>query len=242
MGIKDRATKAAAGAVGIAVATSGLSSCNDNGAVDPLPPPLQCNDVGEGQMLYAEAVVSSDDTVAVTISQGGFYPWSVDSVIMNSGGTLHGLTLPDEGTLNYGQLRFWIVFDADSTSATFTVFAKTAQNEKTCEITRQFTVTAAGSIASVTQLRVDDLPLFARQPASIVLIAREGRVATIEARTAYNGEKQLKWSVSDGDLTAHADDRATWALPAERGIYQAEVVMDYGPDGVAFDALSIEVL
>ena len=36
-------------------------------------------------------------------------------------------------------------------------------------------------------------------------------------------------------------DQVAWTLPEVPGIYQAEVVLDFGPDGVAFDAFAVEV-
>jgi hypothetical protein len=42
MRLKQRSKKLAAG-TSVALATAGLSSCNGNGAVDPPPPPLECN-------------------------------------------------------------------------------------------------------------------------------------------------------------------------------------------------------
>jgi len=50
MGIKDQAKRIAAGA-SVAIATSGLSNCNDNGAVDPAPPPLDYVRVSGGLFL-----------------------------------------------------------------------------------------------------------------------------------------------------------------------------------------------
>jgi len=54
MSIKDRAKGAAKAAVGISLATAGLSNCeNGGGVVDPLPPPLVCSNVDTGQSLTA---------------------------------------------------------------------------------------------------------------------------------------------------------------------------------------------
>jgi len=158
---------------------------------------------------------------------------------MDTGGAIHDVALPQLSSFYPGQLQFRVEFGPSSTSATFTIFARTSDGQTDCEIVRQFTVTADGAI---TQLSHNDLPLHDLQPVAIVLLANQGPVATLEARTAYAGEKQVTWTVSGGSVDTHADCRATWTLPEKRGIYQAEVVVDYGPDGVAFDALAIEVL
>ena len=243
MGAKDRAAKAAASAASIAVATSGLSSGCDNGAVDPLPPPLACDSTTGEWTLNAEAAVVSEDTVGVTVRYLGHWEWSIDSVQMNSGGTITDAVLPQDDSSGYGTtMTLRVAFDSGSTSATFTVYAKAYDYQTTCDIVRQFTVTAAGTIASSAQLRLDGLPLPSRQTVMILLVAQEGNTATLEARTGYAGAKTVKWYVSDGSLATDTNGRAAWTLPEARGTYQAQVVADFGDYGVAFDALSVEVL
>lgn len=242
MGIKDRAQKTAAGAMGIAVATSGLSSCSGVGAVDPLPPALQCDAVGDGQTLQAQASLVGTDTLMVRVQNVGINSWTVDSIGAVTGGVVQDILLPQSNSLNPAELTFNVVLNAGSTNAVFTVFAKTTSNMTTCDVVRQFSVTAAGVITSVVHPELHGLPLPARQRATITLVEQEGRIATLEVRSAFSGEKQVQWSVSDGELSAKANNRTTWELPNKRGIYQAEVVVDYGADGLAFDALPIEVL
>jgi len=47
--------------------------------------------------------------------------------------------------------------------------------------------------------------------------------------------------VTGGELDASAAQRVQWTLPTRPGIYQAEVLLDYGADGIAFDTLMLEV-
>lgn len=35
--------------------------------------------------------------------------------------------------------------------------------------------------------------------------------------------------------------RVRWTLPEEPGVYQAELLVDYGPDGLAVDTVMLEV-
>jgi hypothetical protein len=44
-----------------------------------------------------------------------------------------------------------------------------------------------------------------------------------------------------GELDVSAGPNVRWTLPAEPGIYQAELVVDYGADGFAFDVLLLEL-
>jgi hypothetical protein len=242
VGIKEQATRATASAITIAAATSGLTNCDGTGAVDPAPPPLLCDSVGAGQTLQAQATLVGADTVAVDVMNVGFYyDWAVDSVTVVNGGAIQDLVLPQENTANHGVLSFRLVLDEGSTSAVFRVYATTSDLEKTCPIFRQFTVSSDGSVATVTLASKSELPLSARHGVAIQLLAREGRVVTLEARTGYPGPKETRWSVSAGEVTPGPGDRVAWTLPETHGIHQAEVVLDFGTDGVAFDAFAVEV-
>ena len=57
---------------GVAMATLGLSTCSDGGAVDPAPPPLDCTTVGKGESLFATGTVSGQTlTIDITNSSDG---------------------------------------------------------------------------------------------------------------------------------------------------------------------------
>ena len=241
MGIKEQATRATASAITIAAATSGLTNCDGTGAVDPAPPPLLCDSVGTGQTLQAQVTLIATDTISVEVRNVGFYDWAVDSVTVVSGGAIEDLVLPQDNTGSLSVLSFRLVLDEGSTSAEFRVYATTSDLEKTCLIFRQFSVSSDGSTATVTLAPRSELPLSARHGVTIQLLAREGRVVTLEARTGYPGQKEARWSVPVGEVTEGPRDRVAWTLPEAPGIYQAEVVLDFGLDGVAFDALAVEV-
>jgi hypothetical protein len=51
----------------------------------------------------------------------------------------------------------------------------------------------------------------------------------------------VSWEVTGGELDASTGAQVQWTLPTVPGIYQAEVLLDYGADGIAFDALMLEV-
>jgi len=243
VGIKERAARATASAVTIAAATSGLTSCDGIGAVDPAPPPLQCDAVGQGQTLQVEGTLIGADTVAVQVRHNEFYEWAVDSVVAVTGGSIHNLVLPQENPGDPWLLSFRLVLNPETTGAVFRVYANTSDfGGKTCQIVRQFSVSTDEGSATVTLAQDPELPLPARHGATIKVLASEGRVTTLEAQTAYPGKKEIGWSVSAGVITELSGDRVAWTLPQAGGIYQAEVVIDFGLDGVAFDALSLEVL
>ena len=99
----------------------------------------------------------------------------------------------------------------------FTVSATiTGFSGKVCSLVRTFRVTVSDGGVQVSLHGADTLPLPARQHAEIVLARREGRVVRLEASTAWDGNRSESWSVSH--------------------------VLDFGPDGLAFDTLLLEVV
>ena len=85
------------------------------------------------------------------------------------------------------------------------------------------------------------LPLSARDSARIALVSREANVVELAAGTTFAGPSDVSWAVSGGKLDATAGSPVRWTLPAEPGIYQAELVIDYGEAGLAIDQLMLEV-
>jgi len=239
MGIKDQAKRVAAGA-SVALATSGLSNCHDNGAVDPVPPPLQCSTVDTGQSLSATATLDGD-TVEVVITNGVPASWRVDGVSDVFGATLVGVHVPEQG-FDALTVRFDVA-GAEAAEITFTVTATiTGLSGESCPVVRTFRVTVSDSGVRVSLRDADTLPLPARQHAEIVLARGEGRVVRLEASTAWDGIRSESWSVSHGTLDADSGPTVHWTLPAEPGVYQVELVLDFGPEGLAFDTLLLEVV
>jgi len=241
VGIRDQAKRIAAG-VSVAIATSGLSSCNDNGAVDPLPPPLQCNTIGMGQSLDATASRNAD-TVEVTISNTlGLARWQTARVIDVTGATLVSTRLP--APRSQESLGVVIRLASETTTqAAFTVEATLiGLTDETCAVRRTFNVIITPTGVQVSRADFDQLPLAARQRAEIVLAHHDGRVVELQARTPYRGQREFAWSVTHGELNTATGETVRWILPRSPGIYQAELVIDFGRDGFAFDVLLLEVV
>jgi len=229
-------------ATGVALATTGLSSCHDNGAVDPLPPPLECNTVSSGQSLAATAQQAAD-TVRVTVRN--VHPtavWQVLRVGDVAGGTLLEVALPQADSRD--SLSVTIKLASDTTSqAEFRVEAqlRDAAGGVLCHVARTFILTVTPGGIDVAVLNLDRLPLPSRQRAEIVLLGRDGRTVALEARTPYEGPHAVSWTVSGGTVDAGDGARVQWTLPEEAGIYQVELVLDYGVDGLAVDTMMLEV-
>jgi hypothetical protein len=244
MGRIGRRSKLAAAAAGVTLATSGLSSCHDGGAVDPPPPPLDCNQESGGESLLFPAAEKTEDTVRVTVRIDPRTTWQVLGVSDVTGGTLLDVAPPAAGTSE--PLTFRIKLASPTTSqlsvkvgaVLFGFFG----GRTTCSVQRTFRITIVNDVVVVARGGLDSLPLSARQRAEIVLLRRDGRTVELEARTPYQGPHDLSWSVSHGTLVANEGRRILWALPAEPGIYQAEVIIDYGPDGLAVDVIMLEVV
>ena len=240
MGLKDRVRKAAAGAAGVAVATTGLSNCTDNGAVDPVPPPIQCNTVNAGQSLDASAT-RSGDTVKVTLIQRAQASWAVLRVANVTNATIAELILPPSNSTD--PLKLSLKLDSPgTTTASFRVEARLYSSQGvTCDVARTFTLTINDGTIQIALVPADPLPLAARQKAEIVLGGGSGRTVELQARTHYWGVYTAHWAVTGGSLDRSDGPRVRWTLPVEPGIYQAELLLDYGADGLAMDVLPMEV-
>jgi len=243
MGMGKQAKRIAAGA-SVALATSGLSNCRDGGGgvVDPPPPPLQCDLLDMGQSLAATATRAAD-TVRVDVrSTLGYETWQVNRVAAGSGATLLSARLPSAHTREH--LEVTLRLDSDSTTtASFTIAATLyGLSDDTCSLERTFHLALSDGGVQVSLGAGDPLPLAARQRAAIMLAGRTGRVVELVADTQWPGERDVSWTVSDGSLDTSTGPAVRWTLPAAAGIYQAELVIDYGAAGLAIDTLLLEVV
>ncbi len=247
MSIGDGMRKAAAGAAGVAMATVGLSSCKNGnggglGAVDPAPPPLQCNSVNTGQTLQATVSTKTDSVVVEIRNFTPMATWRGVRITSVSGAAIGRITTPADGSRDPFVVAFPFA-GAASLSVTFTFEGTLADDTGTsCAFKRNFIVTAVPGSATVAQVTLDALPLPARQRAEIMLSEQVGRRVVLQAQTPYRGKHTRNWAVSGGTLSDDASTTVTWTLPDAPGIYAAELALDYGDDGLAFDTLTLEVL
>ena len=109
-----------------------------------------------------------------------------------------------------------------------------------CAVSRMFTFSIGP--AGVVVASADDIPLPARQQARIAMIAREGHEVELLATTPFQGPSTVLWTVTGGEILSRDGARVRWRLPAEPGLYQAEVAVDYGRSGLSFDTLVLEVV
>ena len=231
MGIKDKARKVAAGA-SVALATSGLSTCHDNGAVDPPPPPLECNTVDQGESLTATATVTGTE-LQVTIHNSSGARWVTAAITAVVGGSARPVALGEPLT---------VVIDLTSPSVTEGSFHLSGELRgvgNPCAVSRTFTfrIEADGVVVALA----NELPLAARQQARIILVGRDGHDVHLKATTPFRGAAVVRWSVTGGEIVSEEDARVHWRLPKAAGLYQAELVIDYGLSGLSFDSLAFEV-
>ncbi len=230
MGIKDKAMNLAAGA-GVALATSGLSSCHDNGGVDPPPPPLECNTVDHGESLTATATVTGTQ-LQITIHNSSNSGWTAVAITSVVGGSARPVALGEP---------LMVVIDLTDdrvTSGSFTLKGTLARGN-VCAVSRTFTFRLQPD--GVVVAFAHELPLAARQQARIALVGRDGHEVELEATTPFCGAAEITWTVTGGEVVSREGTRLRWRLPREAGLYQAELVIDYGPNGLSFDALALEV-
>ena len=226
MDMKDR-TKTLTVGTGVAIATAGLGSCGDGGHGDPPPPPADCRTVDQGETLSATATVTGRELrVEIRSSSFGLSSVAVSSVV---GGSLRSVV----GT--FPVVLHIDLADANVRSGSFVVTGSIGA----CAVLRTFTFTIQPT--GVVVASADDLPLPARQQARIAVIARDGHDVDLEATTPFRGPSNILWTVTGGEIVSREGARIRWRLPAEAGLYQAEVVIDYGPRGLSIDTLALEV-
>jgi hypothetical protein len=119
----------------------------------------------------------------------------------------------------------------------FTLRGTITGSGKACAFERAFTFEVFRSTVTI----VEALPLRARQEAQIALVGRTDEEVHVEARTSYRGAHRVEWSVSAGEVVARDGARLRWRLPPEPGLYQVELVIDYGDDGFGLDTMTFEV-
>ena len=110
-----------------------------------------------------------------------------------------------------------------------------------CAFRRTFHATIGATGVQVSVMNLDALPLAAMARAEIAVLRREARAVVLEARTPYGGQVAVSWEVTGGALDTTTGRVARWTLPDAPGVYQAELLLDYGAAGVAFETLMLEV-
>lgn len=247
MDITKRTKRIATGVAGVALASAGCSCGHDNGAVDPAPEPLVCTDeVNQGDHLDAYGTLTGT-TLEVEISQGRYWSGWVEARILNPQNvTVTDVKVPDKGSGHLLQLDLELT-DASVTAGSFTVHAKLEDasgrgSQEPCDITRTFTFTITGARVQLAELGADRLPLSARHRTAIAMVNRGARTVELEARTTFAGKCRTAWTVSGGVLVSAEGSRARWQLPDQKGFYQAQVITDFGDEGLAFDSLNLEVV
>jgi len=221
----------------VAIASVGLSTCSDNGAVDPVPPPLRCDIADRGQTLSATATINSTAIrVEITTSTNVVATFREPVTIRD----LVGVRLVE--ALLAGSLRVIVdleLEDPDATTAQFTLDGLLANLDTFCRVTRVFTITIDNGRALVSEVQ-KRLPLGRMENAAIILVRREGLTVELETRGVAENDR-VSWTVNAGEATTRARDGILWQLPSEPGIYRAEVLVDGGDTGFGFDTLALEV-
>ncbi|MBI3180530.1 MAG: hypothetical protein HYZ28_00045 [Myxococcales bacterium] len=243
MGIIKDVSKKLAGGVSLAVASAGLTNCLCVGAVDPAPPPLECGKVDGGQSLGANGIFSGN-TLTITIFDQQFSAQVLAGATVTN---VQGATLRTVDTSS-GNLVVTLdlptsdggAADGGAASGSFTAEGTLGDARgSSCTFRRTFSFTLSGNTVQVA-MRGEGLPLGVPHQATIALVQRRGQEVVLEARTAFQGSRKMEWAATAGELSRDGD-RVLWRLPSEPGLYQVELVVDYGDEGLAFDAFNLEV-
>lgn len=237
---KTGQAKRAAAAAGIGLATTGLSSCIDNGAVDPPPPPFSCTDVSQPAQFRAIVAELTGTELRVQVETlAAQSNWQNVTVTNLTNATLDSISVENPFVLS-------VTVTLDSIQVTTVSFEINATlidpfgGATTCQITRTLAVDIASQTVTVAQADVGSLPLPVLEQPRITVLARTPTHLHLEAQSGVAGAEPV-WAVTAGTITPTDVRRATWELPPEPGFYQAEVTVDYGDGGVGFDVLAVEV-
>jgi hypothetical protein len=222
---------------GVAVATIGLSTCKDGGAVDPAPGPLDCAALGKGETLVATgALVGQELTVTITTGADGSWK-AAPQITAVTGATLGSVTV-DSGTY---QATVVLTLDAGATSGAFTLTGTLVGYENDeCAVTRTFHFEPGDGGGVTVAQRDGRLPLGGRERAAIVVTRRDGLSVDLHAAGVVTGAA-VGWTATGGAVDARGHDRITWRLPEAPGLYQIELLVDRGRDGLSVDTLTLEV-
>lgn len=230
----------------VSMATVGLTMCNSGGAVDPAPSPLVCRDGGNDEFGANGTVSGSMLTLRVNAQESWKGTPSLSNVV---GATVVSIAiLPNS---NVGQVT--IILDVSggdagdaggpSTSGSFTLKGEITDGNVTCAVSHDFKWSISNGNVQIAALD-DPLPLRRRDPASIEMMGRVDLPSgggEVQLRATGAGPKDsVTWTATDGSL-AQDEGTVRWTLPSEPGLYQIEVLVDRGSDGVALDTLVMEV-
>ena len=206
---------------------------------------MECNTVDLGQSLVATAELSGTQVVVRIVNNAPDAIWRSVQVTDPTGATVASVDLPGQGTRD----TLVVTLDLDpatSTTGSFTVSGELRGfDDAICSFSRTFIFDIGDAGVTVSLLLKDHLPLAARQQAEIVMGNRGRRTVDLTPRTRYRGAWTAEWRVTDGFVEAiesTSRDSVRWHLPDAIGVYQVELVMDYGVDGLAVDALAVEVV
>lgn len=224
---------------GVTLATLGLSTCINNGAVDPAPPPLVCSDVAKGEPLVASAILAGTE-LRVRINLGDIVAgaWVERPAVTD----LMGVTLKDV-VLSTDKEDLSVILTLDAPTRKTGAFTLKGDvmgyaNPK-CPVERRFTFSIDGVVVKIAQAG-RALPLSVRDRVTIALAGRDGRAVELRADGAGAGAR-LDWTATAGRVEAAAGGGVRWILPDEPGLYQIELLVDRGEEGVVLDALTLEV-
>jgi hypothetical protein len=235
--LSDLASRLATGAT-IALATASLTTCNKDGAVDPAPPPTDCSQPSTTMLDAYGYLMSGDLNVTVSIRSGGYARFSGTQVQDPM-----GLTIVDAPASSTGSIQLKLRPNPPGTTTGSFRLTSTITDDKgaTCGVDKTFTFSIMSGNVQITSRHISSLPLDVRYPASIALSRHEGSVLELKARSGYAGAKHVEWTVSDGVIESQAGDELRWRLPDAPGLYQVELVIDYGEGGFAIDHMTFEV-
>jgi hypothetical protein len=221
----------------ITIATAGLTTCNNTGgAVDPAVQPVPCPDAS--MPLEATGNVSGSTlTVEVVYVADRRLEWAGTPTVSNvTGGTLVSVSIAPSSPHT---VNVTIQLAGTPANGSFTLTGSVGSSFQ-CAVSQTLTFSVGDAGGVVVSSLEDTLPLRSREPATIVVVNRN--VGAVELRpTGAEVGARVTWTATAGNVAVKADGGATWELPREPGLYQIELLVERGDDGLALDTLTLEV-
>lgn len=236
--------------LGLAVTAFGCAAPSRGCAVvDPVPPPLKC-ELLSAKDLQADGWIDKQPNlwtlrIRLTLPRFDSDPVYLAVEVSDLTGEIAGRTATVEYD-DYGAdgaepvIVIPIPMGPLPSNGTLKVRAVVDNEGRTsCPLERVLTLSIAQDQVLVTS--ADQLPLRERHSARIRVAERTDEALILEARTRHPGPCRFGWSATGGCIEAAEGPLVIWRLPREPGLHQAQLIADFGEQGLAFDTLTVEV-
>ncbi|PKN49984.1 MAG: hypothetical protein CVU63_00590 [Deltaproteobacteria bacterium HGW-Deltaproteobacteria-20] len=233
---------AGSGGSGGTAGSGGAAGIGGTGGMqgDPACFPIYCPSVEDGSFMYPEATLDGSTlrVVIQTYYSDGSFDGSVEITVDPALGTLlstetTGYDVTIEIELAPGTTGGDLVFDGVLRDECY------SGSGELCDVRRSFHVELSdGGAPKISRRQAPQSPLQLRPRVALTLVETGDLWARVQASGAPR-DATISFDVTDGSISTQGAD-ALWTLPERPGLYQVEVVVQYG-GSIATEAVVLEV-